>query len=95
MTVDETHSNQHSEVARSSHLSPREFAALGIAGLKSKNTVRHYIRAWESSGLERPVPGALHLARHIECVRARAAYCVRTAWRAVTRVRTLACRHWC
>lgn len=38
-------------------LAPKEFAALGIAGLKSDNTVRRYVEAWQSTGLPRPHPG--------------------------------------
>lgn len=39
-------------------LSSRQFAALGIAGLKSHMTVREYVRRWlEDSGRPRPEPG--------------------------------------
>ena len=38
-------------------LTPNQFAALGIAGLKSDNTVRRYVEAWQSTGLPRPTPG--------------------------------------
>lgn len=38
-------------------LSDREFAALGIVGLKSKDTVRKYVRAWMQHVGTRPVPG--------------------------------------
>jgi len=40
-----------------SDISPVEFAAKGIAGLRSKNTVQRYVEAWEASGHPRPVPG--------------------------------------
>lgn len=43
--------------ASSSMLSPVDFAALGIAGLRSKDTVRRYVKAWENTGLDRPKPG--------------------------------------
>jgi len=49
-------SNQH-QGASSSTLSPQRFAALGIAGLKSKDTVRRYLRAWTSTVGARPTPG--------------------------------------
>lgn len=42
---------------RTSALAPKEFAALGIAGLRSDNTVRRYADAWRSTGLPRPTPG--------------------------------------
>lgn len=42
--------------ARSS-LSAQEFAALGIVGLRSKDTVRRYVDAWNSLGIGRPTPG--------------------------------------
>ena len=35
-------------------LSPAEFADLGIAGLKSKNTVQEYAKRWEEAGRARP-----------------------------------------
>jgi hypothetical protein len=38
-------------------LSPTQFAALGIAGLRSVNTVVRYVEAWETTGLGRPTPG--------------------------------------
>ena len=38
-------------------LTPVQFAALGIHGLRSKDTVRRYVRAWASTGLPRPVSG--------------------------------------
>ncbi len=38
-------------------MSPERFAALGIAGLKSSNTVRRYVNAWQSTGRPRPNPG--------------------------------------
>lgn len=41
----------------SSSLSPIQFAALGITGLKSKDTVRRYAEAWEKSGKPKPRPG--------------------------------------
>jgi hypothetical protein len=46
-------------IARTSNglLTPSEFAALGINGLKSKDTVRRYVKMWESTGLPRPKPG--------------------------------------
>jgi hypothetical protein len=44
--------------AKSSLLTPRGFAALGINGLASKDTVRRYVEAWASTGLPRPTPGA-------------------------------------
>ena len=34
----------------------REFAALGIHGLSTKDAVRHYWQAWETTG--RPIPRA-------------------------------------
>ncbi len=50
--------NQHTiEPARSSSLSPVEFAALGITGLRSKDTVRRYHDAWMNAGQPRPKPG--------------------------------------
>jgi len=36
---------------------PADFAALGITGLKSKDTVRRYIKIWESTGQPTPKPG--------------------------------------
>lgn len=36
---------------------PHTFAALGIVGLKSDRSVRHYLKAWQSTGLPRPVLG--------------------------------------
>ena len=36
-------------VNASSSISPQEFAALGITGLRSKDTVRRYLRAWTST----------------------------------------------
>lgn len=47
------------QTAGSSHLvSCRAFAALGITGLKSKDTVSEYVRRWlEDSGRRRPRPG--------------------------------------
>ncbi len=41
----------------SSAISPVEFAALGLKGLSSANTVRHYVEAWKSTGLPQPRPG--------------------------------------
>jgi hypothetical protein len=41
----------------SSSISPAEFAALGIHGLKSKDTVRRYVQIWETSGEPIPTPG--------------------------------------
>lgn len=41
----------------SSSLSTREFAGLGIAGLKSKDTVQRYVEAWARTGKPRPRPG--------------------------------------
>jgi hypothetical protein len=41
----------------STDLTPTAFAELGIAGLRSKDTVRRYVEAWNQSGLPRPVPG--------------------------------------
>ena len=38
-------------------LSMREFARLGIKGLSSRETVRHYWHAWERSGYNTPRPG--------------------------------------
>jgi hypothetical protein len=38
-------------------LSPREFAALGIRGLRSKDTVRLYVERWQATGLPVPTPG--------------------------------------
>lgn len=38
-------------------LTPGEFAALGIVGLKSKDTVRKYVRAWMQHVGTRPTPG--------------------------------------
>lgn len=40
-----------------SQLSVREFAELGIVGLKSRNTVGRYHDAWELTGLPDPKPG--------------------------------------
>jgi hypothetical protein len=37
------------KLARTSQLSPREFAAKGITGLKSKDTVRAYAQAWQEA----------------------------------------------
>jgi hypothetical protein len=37
--------------------SPERFAALGIAGLKSKNTVQRYVERWEATGRAKPRPG--------------------------------------
>lgn len=38
-------------------MSGQEFAGLGIKGLSSDKTVRHYVEAWVSSGLPKPRPG--------------------------------------
>lgn len=54
--VGEQHQNRHVE-RTSALLTPKGFAALGIAGLKSDNTVRRYVEAWASTGLPRPTPG--------------------------------------
>lgn len=41
-----------------SSISPEDFAALGIAGLQSKDTVRRYLHVWlEANDGERPEPG--------------------------------------
>ena len=45
------------EGARTSTLSSVQFAALGISGLKSKDTVRRYAKAWADAGQPRPTPG--------------------------------------
>jgi hypothetical protein len=40
------------------HMSAQDFAALGIVGLTTDKTVRHYFEAWTKNvGRERPVPG--------------------------------------
>lgn len=44
-----------SKTVSSDSLSPNEFAALGIVGLKSKNSVVRYLRAWGDR--PRPTPG--------------------------------------
>jgi hypothetical protein len=50
--------SQSGNVKSDISLSPVEFAALGIAGLKSHNTVQEYVRRWlEDSGRPRPEPG--------------------------------------
>jgi hypothetical protein len=46
----------HQAGKATSSLSPREFAALGITGLTSKDTVRKYARAWLNNH-PRPEPG--------------------------------------
>ncbi len=46
-----------STVKSDSFLSPGQFAALNIAGLRSINTVRRYHDAWMRDGRQRPVPG--------------------------------------
>lgn len=46
-------------VKSDSFLTCERFAALGFSGLESHNTVRRYLRAWQSTGLPRPVPGEL------------------------------------
>ena len=52
------HGGDRTKGKRSSALAPKEFAALGIHGLKSDNTVRQYVKAWtETAGLEPPAPG--------------------------------------
>lgn len=40
-----------------SSISPEAFAAKGIAGLKSKDTVRRYVEAWVATGRPPPEPG--------------------------------------
>lgn len=47
-----------SSASSSRSLTAPEFAALGITGLKSKDTVRRYVAAWESTGLPKPTPGS-------------------------------------
>lgn len=44
-------------VNASSSISPQEFAALGITGLRSKDTVRRYVRAWMDEVGTRPQAG--------------------------------------
>lgn len=47
-----------SDLAKNSQvLSPREFAKLGIAGLRSKDTITKYVRRWIASGRPIPQPG--------------------------------------
>lgn len=56
--VDSPGRGSRSDMASFSQVvSPNRFAALGLAGLTSKDTVRRYVQAWESTGLPRPVPG--------------------------------------
>lgn len=43
----------------SARFSFRDFARLGIAGLKSENTVSRYYDAWESTGRPAPEPGEI------------------------------------
>jgi hypothetical protein len=58
VTVADREGRPSRETATSSSLSPTQFAALGITGLKSKDTVRRYHDAWmDHSGYERPEPG--------------------------------------
>jgi hypothetical protein len=50
VSLSEFGSNQHTdEGAETGTLSPVEFAALGIVGLKSKGTVRAYAQAWQEA----------------------------------------------
>lgn len=54
--VESEHGGDRSKAKNS--LDPRDFAALGIAGLQSKDTVRQYLHNWmEHSGGVRPEPG--------------------------------------
>lgn len=56
--VGEKHQNRHTRVdAKSGLLTPSQFAALGIAGLRSMESVRRYADAWESTGKRKPKPG--------------------------------------
>lgn len=52
-------SGSHNKMkGNSAFLTPNEFAALGIAGLKSHHTVRGYVERWvQEAGRPRPVPG--------------------------------------
>jgi len=40
-------------------LSFGKFAALGINGLRDQETVSYYVRAWEGTGLPKPIPGEM------------------------------------
>ncbi len=54
----EKHDNQHVVAKNSNHITASEFAALGFAGLQSKDTVRRYLRVWlDHSAGTRPKPG--------------------------------------
>ncbi len=54
--VEEAEVNGGRKPASSSRLSPTEFAALGIVGLRSKDSVRRYVRAWMDQVGVRPEP---------------------------------------
>jgi len=45
------------ELVSSDKLTPMQFAAKGIRGLRSHNTVRLYVERWQSTGLPIPTPG--------------------------------------
>jgi hypothetical protein len=48
-TTDGLVANQYARSTSTTGMSPREFAGLGIAGLKSDTTVRDYRRAWQTA----------------------------------------------
>lgn len=57
VTVADGPGGDHSIVRSNNALSPTQFAAKGITGLKAARSVQRYARAWEISGHPKPTPG--------------------------------------